>query len=148
MSRPARDRPDVRVFNEIGVIAQLTRTVLERALPDGLSYASFSLLGRLALRGHEESPAQLAETFQVTKGAITNTLQRLQTLGLIAMRADKDDGRKKWVRITHKGLAVYDGALGGMRPVMSSLRGRFDEADFEGALPFLSALREWLDESR
>jgi DNA-binding MarR family transcriptional regulator len=148
MSRPAKDRPDVRVFNEIGVVAQLTRTVMERSLPDGLSYASFSLLGHFAMRGHEESPAQLAETFQVTKGAITNTLQRLQTQGLIAMRADKDDGRKKWVRITHKGLSVYEAALVGMRPVMSSLRQRFDEADFEAVLPFLTALRGWLDESR
>lgn len=148
MARSARDRPDVRVFNEIGVIAQQTRNVMERALPEGLSYASFSLLGHFAMRAEEQSPAQLAEAFQVTKGAITNTLQRLEAIGLIAIRADKDDGRKKWVRITPAGLAAYEAALADMRPVMGSLRQRFSEQDFESVLPFLTTLRAWLDENQ
>ena len=147
MARPAKDRPDVRVFSEIGVIAQQTRNVMERALPAGLSYASFTLLGHFATHGGEESPARLAKTFQVTKGAITNTLQRLERLRLVALRPDDGDGRKKWARITPKGLTVYEAALVGMRPVMSGLRRRFEDDDFRAALPFLEALRAWLDET-
>jgi DNA-binding MarR family transcriptional regulator len=148
MSRSAKDRPDVRLFSEIGVIAQQTRTVMERGLPEGLSYASFTLLGHFAMHGGEETPARLAEIFQVTKGAITNTLQRLAGRGLVAIRGDQDDGRRKHVRLTPEGLAAYEASLVGMRPVMVSLRQRFGEDDFEAALPFLTALRAWLEENR
>lgn len=148
MSRPPKDRPDVRLFTEIGIISQLVRTTLERALPDGLSYAQFSVLVHFARRGTEENPAQLAKAFQVTKGAMTNTLQRLEAQGFVAIEGDADDGRRKRVSITPAGLAAHDRGLAASRPAMEALRSRFSDAEFEAALPFLSALRAWLDEHR
>ena len=148
MARAPRNRADVQVFAEIGAIGQLTRNRLERALPDRLSYAQFSLLVRLAHHGGQENPAQLAQAFQVTKGAMTNTLQRLEAQGFVAIVGDADDGRRKRVSITPKGLAAHDRGLAATRPVMDSLRARFSDAEFAAALPFLSELRAWLDENR
>jgi DNA-binding MarR family transcriptional regulator len=148
MARAPRNRADVQVFAEIGAIGQLTRNRLERALPDGLSHAQFSLLVRLAHHGTQENPAQLAQAFQVTKGAMTNTLQRLEAQGFVAIVGDAADGRRKRVSITPKGLATHDRALAATRPVMDALRSRFSDSEFAAALPFLSELRTWLDENR
>ncbi len=148
MVRTARNRADVQVFSEIGAIGQLTRNRLERALPAGLSQAQFSLLVRLARHGMEESPVQLAQAFQVTKGAMTNTLQRLEAQGFVSIVGDAEDGRRKRVSITPAGLAAHARGVAAARPAMDSLRARFTEAEFEAALPFLSALRAWLDENR
>ena len=79
----AKDRPDVQVFTEIGIIDQLTTARLERSLPDGMSVAQFKVLTHFCRRGGAETPAQLARAFQVTKGAMTNTLQRLEAQGFV-----------------------------------------------------------------
>ena len=148
MSRAPRPRADVQVFTEIGVIGQLTRNRLERALPEGLSQAQFGLLTHLAQHGGEQSPVQLAQAFQVTKGAMTNTLQRLEAQGFVHVVGDADDGRRKRVSITDAGLAAHDLGVKAARPAMDALRSQFTDADFAAALPFLSALRSWLDENR
>jgi DNA-binding MarR family transcriptional regulator len=138
----------VQVFAEIGAIAQLARNRIERALPEGLSQAQFDLLVHLARHGREENPAALAAAFQVTKGAITNALQRLAAQGCIRIADDESDGRRKRVSITPAGYAVLDQAVAATRPTMEALRTRFGETEFAAALPFLSALRGWLYEDR
>ena len=140
-------RPDVQVFAEIGMIDQLATTRIERLLPQGLTSPQFGVLNHLA-HGREESPASLARTFQVTKGAMTNTLQRLEGRGLVLVAPDATDGRRKRVTITKPGLETYDGAVAALRPMMESLREAFTVAEFAEALPFLTALRTWLDETR
>lgn len=144
----AQDRPDIQVFTEIGIIDQLANTQLERALPRGLSSAQFAVLNHFARRGGAESPAQLASAFQVTKGAMTNTLQRLETQGFILVAADPADGRRKQVSITRAGSEAHEAGLVAMRPFLERLRSAFSDADFQQALPFLRALRAWLDDNR
>ena len=140
-------RADVQVFAEIGMIDQLATTRIERLLPDGLTSPQFSVLNHLA-HGREESPASLAQAFQVTKGAITNTLQRLESRGLVMVAPDPSDGRRKRVTITAEGLSAYDNSLGALRPMMESLREAFTVSEFAETLPFLTALRTWLDKTR
>jgi len=148
MARSARSRADVQVFAEIGAIAQLARNRIERSLPDGLSQAQFDVLARLASHGREENPAALAAAFQLTKGAITNSLQRLASQGYVRIAGDEADGRRKRVALTPAGQAAMYAAVVATRPLMEDLRARFSEAEFDSALPFLTALRAWLDANR
>ena len=148
MSPAPKDRPDVQVFTEIGIIDQLVTNRLERVLPAGLSYAQFGVLTHFARRGGQESPAQLAKAFQVTKGAMTNSLQKLAAQGFVQIEGDAVDGRKKLVSITPEGVAAHDAGLLAMRPQMEAMRSAFTDAEFAAALPFLTALRLWLDENR
>ncbi len=148
MAAEAKDRPDVRVMTEIGIIAQLSQARLERNLPDGLSAAQFGVLIHFSRRGGRESPARLASAFQVTKGAMTNTLQRLEAQGFVAIVGDPDDGRRKWVSLTAEGARAFELGLGAMRPHLENMRSAFTEDEFKAALPFLQALRVWLDENR
>lgn len=144
----AKDRPDFQVFNEIAIIAQLAENKLERHLPAGLSAAGFGLLNHFARRGGEQTPAQLASAFQVTKGAMTNTVQRLEALKLVSVTPHARDGRKKLVSITPAGVQAHGEAILALRPYFTALRGAFTDGEFEAALPFLRGLRAWLDDNR
>lgn len=144
----AKDRPDVQVFTEIGIIDQLVTARLERSLPDGLSAAQFGVLTHFCRRGGVETPAQLARAFQVTKGAMTNTLQRLEAQGFVQIVGDEADGRRKLVSLTADGAAAYERAIVVLRPYYAGLREAFTHDEFEAALPFLKKLRIWLDENR
>jgi DNA-binding MarR family transcriptional regulator len=146
MARPLKDRPDVQIFTEIAAIDRLVTNKLDRVLPHGLSHAQFAILRRFAHQGGISTPAELARAFQVTKGAITNTLHRLEAQGFIAIGADPADGRRKLVSITPAGVAAHAAAIAAMRPMMDSLRSAFTDAEFAEAAPFLAALRIWLDE--
>ena len=148
MLRTARQRPDVEVFAAIGAIEQLTRNRVERALPDGLSQAGFAVLSHFARTGAPSNPAALAAAFQLTKGAMTNTLQRLETQGLVSIADDPGDGRRKIVTLTLAGAAAQAAGLAATRPQLDALRGAFDADEFAAALPFLSRLRGWLDAQR
>ncbi len=144
----AKDRPDVQVFTEIGIIQQLVTTRVERSLPDGMSGAQFGVLTHFARRGGTETPAQLAAAFQVTKGAMTNTLQRLEAQGFVDIAPDQTDGRRKLVSMTPRGAEAYEHAIATLRPHYVGLREAFTDEEFVAAIPFLKALRIWLDENR
>jgi DNA-binding MarR family transcriptional regulator len=148
LSRPAQPRPDVELFTEIGIIEQLSRTRIERALPPGLSSAQFGVLNHFARRGGPQGPAELAAAFQVTKGAMTNILKKLEQQRLVDIADDPEDGRRKIVTLTAAGSEAHRRALTALRPQLDALRGAFEADEFEAALPFLRALRTWLDEHR
>jgi len=148
MLRTARQRPDVEVFAAIGAIEQLTRNRLERALPDGLSQAGFAVLSHFARTGAPSNPAALAAAFQLTKGAMTNTLQRLEAQGFVLITDDPADGRRKIVSLTLAGAAAQAAGLAATRPQLDSLREAFEAGEFAGVLPFLDRLRGWLDRNR
>ena len=147
MQRQPKDRPDIQVFAEIGAIDQLATLRIERVLPEGLTHAQFMVLNHLAQHGRPFTPVQLARAFQVTKGAMTNTVQRLGSAGYVTIEGDAADGRKKWLSITPAGAAAHDQCLAAMRPMIEGLRQVFAETDFAAALPFLKALRGWLGEA-
>ncbi len=134
-----------QLFNEVGIIEQLARTQLERVLPDGLKAPQFGVLNHFVRLGGPRNPAELARSFQVTKGAMTNTLQRLEARGLITVAADPKDGRGKLVDITDEGRRVREEAVAAVTPLVNELSESFDDREFDAALPFLRRLRIALD---
>ena len=71
----------IALFSEMLMADQLARNQLTKALPGGMELSHFSVLNHLAHVNGERSPAQLARVFHVTKGAMTNTLSRLEWAG-------------------------------------------------------------------
>ncbi|GBF56976.1 multiple antibiotic resistance protein MarR [Candidatus Phycosocius bacilliformis] len=136
-------------FNEVAIIDQLGNTRLERVLPDGLSIAGFGLLNHFVrLDLHHETPSQLAKAFQVTKGAMTNTIQRLAAKGWIEIEAAPEDGRSKRVKITQAGRATRDAALASLVPSLNQLAELIDGDDIAALLPSLMKIRTILDTNR
>ena len=136
-------------FNEIGIIDQLAGTILERALPAGMTRAQFAVLNHFVRLGHDErSPAQLASAFQVTRPTMTSTLARLAREGLVAIRDDPADGRAKLVSLTAQGRAARDAAMIAVGTVLPLLDGILDPGEVETILPILRRLRIALDAAR
>jgi DNA-binding MarR family transcriptional regulator len=139
-----RERADVVFFARVGAIDRLATQRLERALPDGLSAAGLAVLSRLALGGEPPTPYQLATALQLSKPAMTHTLQRLAAAGLVAIAGDPADRRRKRVTLTPAGGASLRTAAARVRPRLDEVREAFDTAQFEAALPFLERLAAWL----
>ena len=148
MALEAQDRPDVALFAEIGRIEQLFRNRLERALPHDLTASQFALLNHFVRLGRPQGPAELAAAFHLTKGAMTNTLQRLHRQGFLRIDEDRTDGRRKVVTLTQAGQAAHREAVAAIRPHMEALRAAFPAPAIAAALPFLGSLRDWLERHR
>ena len=137
------------VFNEIGIIEQLSRSAFERVMPGGLSLAGFTVLNHFVrLEKTEAAPSELASAFQITKGAMTNTLKRLEALGYATVTANPSDGRGKIVRVTSKGRKARDKSIAALAPQLSEVARSLPGGDALAALPFLRQLRIFLDAQR
>lgn len=141
-----------RVLNEIGIIAQLSRTSLERACGDTLSAAGFGVLthlARLPAETHGDwGPARLARAFQVTKGAMTNTLQRLEAESYVKIVGAPDDARAKIVTVTAKGVKACNTVLARLGPQMTAMVEDVGAETLAALLPGLATLRGHLDAAR
>ncbi|MEI7573227.1 MAG: MarR family transcriptional regulator [Phenylobacterium sp.] len=148
MTTPSRHPVAFDFFVEIAVIDQLVGTQMARVLPDGVSMASFSLLNHLLSKGGADSPVRLAQALQVTKGAITAMLKRLEARGLVVLSADPRDGRGKIVSLTPDGLRVRNEAVAALDPLLATFLAAFPEPDLAAALPLLKRVRLDLNRRR
>lgn len=130
----------ISLFSELLTADQLLRSRLTRVLPNRMEISHFSVLNQLA-RGGEKTPAQLAKAFHVTRGAMTNTLSKLEIAGYVHIRPDWDDARRKLVSISPAGRAARDAALAAITPLIDEMLGDLGEAKVKAALPVLRELR-------
>ena len=145
---PDEDPLVFRLLTEAGIIEQLARNQLERSLPDGLKVPQFGVLNHLVRLGGDWSPIRLANAFQVTKGAMTNTIRRLEKRGLVKVTADPEDGRGKLVSITNKGRAVRARCVERVEPLIAGLSAELSETELGMALPVMEKIRRYLDARR
>ena len=137
----------VTLFSEILTVDQLARAGVARVLPKGMELSHFSVLNHLAHTGGEKTPAQLAKTFHVTRGAMTNTLSKLEWSGWVHIRPDWDDARRKLVSISPAGLAARDTGLAAMTPLIAGLVDKIGAEKVRAVLPVLRELRLHLSEN-
>lgn len=146
MSDPS-DSLAVSLFSEILMVDQLARASVARAMPRGMELSHFSVLNQLARAGAERSPAQLARTFRLTRGAMTNTLHKLEWAGWVHIRPDWDDARRKMVSISPSGHAARDAALAAIAPIIAEVVANVGEDKVRTILPVLREMRVKLGES-
>ena len=135
----------VGLMSEILSADQTLKTKLSHHLPKGMELSHFSVLNHLA-SSNEKSPAQLARAFRVTKGAMTNTLKRLETAGHIHIRPDWDDARRKMVSISPAGLRARDIALNQLDAVFEAVIRDLGTDAIRQTLPVLRAFRSALSD--
>ena len=131
----------VALFSEIIALDQMLRHRIAKVLPKGMELSHFSVLNHLAHVGGERTPAQLAKSMNLTRGAITNTLTKLEWSGYVHIRPDWDDARRKQVVISPSGQAARDDAISKIAPILQDVIGASDEAKLRAALPVLRDLR-------
>lgn len=146
ISEASADSLAASLFSEVFIADQLARDLIGKSLPKGMQISHFSVLNLLAHLGVERSPAELAEAFHVTRGAMTNTLSRLEWAGHIHIRPDWDDARRKFVSISPAGRAARDAALAAFMPRIGDVVREIGADRVRAALPVLRLLRRQLEE--
>ena len=135
----------IALISEIMTAEQLIRGKISKALPKGMEPSHFSVLNHLVRSGTEKSPAQLARSFHVTKGAMTNTLGKLEAAGYVHIRPDWDDARRKQISVSSSGKRVREEALQAITPIFDDLIANLGADRVRAALPFLRDLRIQMD---
>ena len=141
---PQTESLAVALFGEIFTVEQLAHNRLTKALPKGMEISQFSVLNHLARVGEERTPAQLAQAFHLTRGAMTNTLAKLEWAGHIHIRPDWNDARRKFVAISPSGRAARDAAIAAVAPIVGEVVEEIGPDRIRQILPVLRARRERL----
>ena len=133
------------LFGEILALEQLVRNRLAKVLPKGMELSHFSVLNQLSHTKIERTPAQIARSFRVTRGAITNTLNKLELSGYIHVRPDWEDARRKMVSISPAGMVARNNALTAVTPIIEDLARDMGEERLKAIVPILRELRQKLE---
>lgn len=146
MSKTQEDLFPVVFFSEITTIDQLMRNRISSSLPKGMEISHFSLLNHLSFIKTEITPVQLAKNFHVTKGAMTNTLAKLEAFGYIHVRPNWTDARSKKVSISKTGLEATQNAMNLISPLLSNILNKLEPKKTRVILPILREIRILLDQ--
>ena len=141
------DQLAIALFSEMFMADQLARARLAKALPKGMELSHFSVLQHLARVGDERTPAQLARVFHVTRGAMTNTLSKLEWAGYVHIRPDWEDARRKFVAISPAGIKARDAALAAIEPVLANAIRSIGSDQVKAVLPVLREIRTALEDT-
>lgn len=146
-AKPEDKNEDIAValFGELFMADQLARNRISRVLPKGMELSHFGVLNHLARVNDERTPAQLARAFHVTRGAMTNTLNRLEWAGHVHIRPDWDDARRKFVAISPAGRAARDAAVQAVAPLIAEVVQALGADRVRAVLPVLREMRTRLE---
>jgi DNA-binding MarR family transcriptional regulator len=106
--------PDLDLDRISGLSRRLQRSMDETLAEFGLDTAEHKALSTLAQAGepYRSTPGKLSKRMELSSGAITNRLDRLEQAGLIRRLPDPDDRRGVLVELTAKGRRTYQKAVG------------------------------------
>ena len=115
------------IVDRIGGINRRMKRGMEATLVEhGLSHPDWQVLTSLRLASeHRSSPGELSNDLELSSGAMTSRLDRLEKEGYLRRLPDPDDRRGVVVELTDKGREAWDTA--------ASVQGR-KEAFFASAL--------------
>ena len=136
------------LLSEIATIEQLARNQLDNALPKNLNISSFSVLNHFSGSKAEKTPLQLARSFHVTKGAMSNTLNKLEKLGYIHIRPDWNDARKKLISISQSGVDARNHAIKSIKPILDEIIMKTDHVTKKSLLGDLRSFRESIEKNK
>ena len=141
MKSERTDDVAIALFGELFMADQLARNRISKALPKGMQISHFSVLNHLAGVQDERTPAQLARAFHITRGAMTNTLTKLEWAGHVHIRPDWDDARQKFVAISSAGRAARDAAVQSVAPLIAEVVSALGADRVRALMPVLRELR-------
>lgn len=137
-----------RLFNEIGIIDQLSTAALDNLMPKGLMHTHFNVLNHLSRLGDGCTPLQIAKSFQVAKTTMTHTLSGLQKHNLVTIRPNPNDGRSKQVWLTKLGTDLRMQTIMQAAPLLQQSLSQFSPEQIEQLVESLTKIRKIMDENR
>lgn len=111
--RPTLDASGLAVVSRILMLFKMLEQSADDALADfGLALWQFDVLAALRRSGSpfRLTPTELSKLVTLSSGAMTNRIDRLEALGLVARERDPDDRRGILIALTPKGRRLVDHA--------------------------------------
>jgi DNA-binding MarR family transcriptional regulator len=97
----------------MGISRRLRRSMDDTLSAFELTWGEWTVLGTLRHEPlHRASPGELAKKHELSSGAMTNRLDRLEEAGLIVRVPNADDRRGILVEITEEGMRVWHESVG------------------------------------
>ena len=112
---PALDKETEGIVERIHMLAyDLNQSMAETLAEFSLDRRTFRVLGRLRRVGppYQRAAGALAGDLQLSSGAMTNRLDRMETAGLIRRLPDPNDRRGTLIEPTEAGHAAWDASVG------------------------------------
>jgi len=144
----AEDAKLYHLFNEIGIIDQLSGAAFRTVLPPPLNQAMFGVLNHFVRLSDGKTPGELASAFQVARPSMTATIGKLDRAGYVTVDPDDEDGRSKRVYITSEGREAREAAVAAAQSLFARIMPQLTQLDIDALIPQLTALREVLDADR
>lgn len=113
----------------------------------GMTMPQFEVLHHLARLGGEWT-LRLANAMQLTKGAMTNTLNHLSRKDYVSIRPDDKDGRSKLASLTGEGRKARDASVAALARELADLVEGVSAKLLLETIPKLEAVRKFLDRRR
>ncbi|HEX5556789.1 MAG TPA: MarR family transcriptional regulator [Gaiellales bacterium] len=103
------------IVDRIGGISRRLNRALDATLAEfGIDMTEYRVLSSLSQAGepYRSTPGRLAERMELSSGAMTNRLDRMEAAGLIRRLPDPGDRRVVVVELTSRGQETYRRAVG------------------------------------
>jgi DNA-binding MarR family transcriptional regulator len=114
-----------------GIRRRFNRLLDETLAEFGLTEGEYKVLNHLQLDGppHRKSPGKLAMRAELSSGAMTNRLDRLEQAGLVRRVPDPDDRRGVLVELTDKGRKAWEDSISAQAQKESLVAAALTDAD-------------------
>jgi DNA-binding MarR family transcriptional regulator len=117
----------------MGLHRRLRRMMEETLAEWDLTYGEWTVLGSLRHAGppYRRSPGELSKWAELSSGAMTNRLDRLEEAGLIRRLPDPDDRRSIQVELTEAGLQAWKDSVNTQAVKENLVAAALDDAEKE-----------------
>jgi DNA-binding MarR family transcriptional regulator len=139
------------IVDRINGLSRRIKRMIDHTLSErALSWGEWKVLGllRQAGDGYRRSPGYLAVHAELSSGAMTNRLDRLEEAGLIRRLPDPNDRRGVQVELTAAGVKAYDesaAAQGAKEALVTSALNAKEKEQLNDLLRRLMLVAEGLD---
>ena len=107
----------------------------------GITLPKFDVMAALARREAGMTMTEVSRLLMVSNGNVTGLVDRLVAEGLVMRTANEKDRRATFVRLTRKGLRLFETMAEAHERWVNEILGPFSDAQSEATISLLDALR-------
>jgi DNA-binding MarR family transcriptional regulator len=149
MTTEPQSRPDSPALLRLRLWVRLLRTArpieveLRRRLDRefGVTLPKFDVMAALARREGGMTMTEVSRFLMVSNGNVTGLVDRLVAEGLVMRTANAQDRRAIFVRLTRKGLRLFETMAEAHERWVNEILGSFSDEDSESMVRLLDTLR-------
>ena len=145
-----RQALEFQVQDHLGVIALLQDARARHLLaPFDLSKSQFTVLFLLANNTEKQwTMSELKQHLEMNLPGLSKITNKLVERGYVKLTASKQDARKKFLRLTNKGVKQVEKVLAASSDTVAFTFSEWSDQELEGFNGQLAKLKTWLDEHR